>query len=72
MDYADKASIAETNTRNMSLSALKRLAAKHNLGMSASNCRNCGEEIPEARRKAQPDCEYCIACQAQHERQEAT
>lgn len=37
---------------------------------SAEFCqaRGCGEEIPEARRRASPGCKYCLACQAQIEK----
>lgn len=31
-------------------------------GESASHCEECGEAIPEARRKAIA-CRYCLACQ---------
>lgn len=32
-------------------------------GESAEFCHECGEPIPEARRKALPGVQYCIACQ---------
>jgi len=31
-------------------------------GESATHCEECGEPIPESRRKAIP-CQYCLACQ---------
>jgi phage/conjugal plasmid C-4 type zinc finger TraR family protein len=31
-------------------------------GESAIDCEECGEPIPESRRKAIP-CKYCLACQ---------
>lgn len=31
------------------------------------NCIDCGEEIPEARRKASPGCRRCIGCQQEFE-----
>lgn len=36
----------------------------------ATHCRDihCGEEIPEARRKAYPRVRFCAACQAQREK----
>lgn len=34
---------------------------------SALGCRNCGDPIPEARRKAVPGCQLCIACQTYFE-----
>lgn len=32
-------------------------------GESATHCEECGEPIPESRRKAIP-CKYCLACQS--------
>ncbi|WKJ88575.1 TraR/DksA C4-type zinc finger protein [Methylomonas montana] len=37
-------------------------------GESASHCEECGEPIPEARRKAIA-CKYCLPCQTQLEQQ---
>ena len=34
-------------------------------GESRSECEDCGEEIPKARRKAVPGVRRCIACQAE-------
>lgn len=31
------------------------------------HCEDCGEEIPEARRRAQPGCRRCIRCQTELE-----
>ncbi len=36
-------------------------------GESLTHCEDCGEEIPEARRKAVPGCRRCIDCQTLHE-----
>jgi phage/conjugal plasmid C-4 type zinc finger TraR family protein len=38
------------------------------VGESAVICYDCGEDIPEARRKAQKGCKYCIDCQKHHDR----
>lgn len=35
---------------------------------SATECMDCGETIPEARRLAQPGCLRCVVCQAEYER----
>lgn len=35
-------------------------------GESASHCEECGEPIPEARRRAIA-CQYCLACQTKLE-----
>lgn len=34
---------------------------------TGTDCLNCGDEIPEARRLAQPGCRRCIKCQAEFE-----
>lgn len=33
-------------------------------GASATHCRECGEAIPEARRRAVPGVSLCVCCQA--------
>ena len=42
------------------------------LGRVLSHCNECGDPIPEARRqyalKAEMKCEYCVPCQAYHDR----
>lgn len=38
---------------------------------SASHCQECGEPIPEARRKAAQGCQYCIECQERLEHAKA-
>lgn len=40
-----------------------------NLEPQSSNlcCEDCGEPIPEARRRAIPGCRRCVACQTMHE-----
>lgn len=32
-------------------------------------CEGCGEEIPDARRKAVPGCTRCVSCQTEAERE---
>ena len=38
---------------------------------SASHCQECGEPIPEARRRAAQGCQYCIECQERIEHAKA-
>lgn len=45
--------------------ALKSVRARLPSGESLRHCEECGEEIPEARRKAVPGVRLCIACQEQ-------
>ncbi|CDH68947.1 hypothetical protein P38_0622 [Pseudomonas aeruginosa MH38] len=46
------------------------LAARPALAIreSAEDCEDCGEPIPQARRRAAPGCSRCIDCQDRHER----
>lgn len=36
-------------------------------GVSAHECAECGDEIPEARRQAVPGCTLCVACARRQE-----
>jgi len=46
------------------------LRARANLpkGESETNCVECGDEIPEVRRKILPGVRTCVACQSVHDR----
>lgn len=59
-DFADDASAVEELQRNAALSAhrINRDA------VSAVNCEECDEKLPEARRKAYPGCTMCVECLA--------
>lgn len=43
---------------------VSRARARLPVGESLIYCEECGEEIPEARRKAMPGVRTCVACQA--------
>jgi len=62
-DFADDASAVEELQREAALSAhrINRDA------VSATHCVECGEELPEARRKAYPGCTMCVDCQGEME-----
>jgi len=45
--------------------AVKRARARLATGRSRSECAECGEPIPEARRKAVPGVRLCVECQAE-------
>lgn len=47
--------------------------ARSNLADGAGNmdCDECGEEIPEARRKAIPGVRLCVECQSELERKQS-
>ena len=48
-----------------------RARARLPKGQSLKLCRLCGEEIPEARRKALPGVSLCLACQEEEDREAA-
>lgn len=41
-------------------------------GQGSTHCRECDEEIPEARRRAVPGARTCIACQTEIDRRPAS
>lgn len=41
-------------------------------GDSLDFCAECGEEIPEARRKAMPGVRYCLGCQQEMDAKQKT
>jgi phage/conjugal plasmid C-4 type zinc finger TraR family protein len=49
--------------------ALKSVRRRLPSGLSLKNCTECGNEIPEARRKALPGVRLCIGCQDQADKQ---
>ncbi len=52
--------------------AVKRARSQLPHGKSLKHCAECGDEIPEARRKAIPGVRLCVDCQAKaDERQTA-
>lgn len=55
----------EASTRE----ALARMRLRHRAGgESLADCADCGEPIPQARRRAQPGVRLCVACQTQADR----
>ena len=45
--------------------ALARARRRRPSGESLTHCEDCGEPIPEARRRAVPGVRRCVACQAE-------
>jgi phage/conjugal plasmid C-4 type zinc finger TraR family protein len=50
------------------IAEVRRKMAKQALEPSASECEECGEEIPEARQKLVPGVKLCVFCQELSER----
>jgi phage/conjugal plasmid C-4 type zinc finger TraR family protein len=51
--------------------AVQRARSQLPTGESLSHCEECAAKIPEARRAAVPGVRLCIACQSEHDKQQA-
>lgn len=62
-EIIDQASALETMMREQAIQAhrINRDA------VSAVKCEECGDRLPEARRKAYPGCKMCVDCQGEQE-----
>ena len=49
--------------------AVSSARARLPTGPGATHCEECGEEIPEARRRALPGARTCVACQSARDRE---
>ena len=49
------------------MDAVLRARANLPVGESETHCVECGDEIPEARRKILPGFRTCVACQSAHD-----
>ena len=68
MDIADKAAAIEEMNRAQALAARTRIRT----APRSAECEDCGDPIPEARRRAYPSATRCTECQARHERHAKT
>ena len=50
------------------VAAVRRQLEKQAQQESAKECEECGDEIPEARRKAIPGVQLCVFCKEKQER----
>ncbi|EMH9206345.1 TPA: TraR/DksA family transcriptional regulator [Klebsiella michiganensis] len=57
-EIIDQASELEELLRNNAIQAHR---INHN-AVSATECEECGDQLPEARRKAYPGCTMCVSC----------
>ncbi len=64
MDFIDDAN--ECNEQLMSITIAETRRGLEGIG--AEECEDCGEPIPDARRRACPSCTRCVRCQAEFER----
>ncbi|TBU90634.1 DksA/TraR family C4-type zinc finger protein [Stutzerimonas kirkiae] len=51
--------------------AVQRVRSQLPRGESLSHCEECDAPIPEARRQAVPGVRLCVACQGEHDREQA-
>lgn len=51
--------------------AVERARSRLPRGESRADCAECGEPIPEARRKAIPGVRLCVACQTEHDKSDS-
>lgn len=45
--------------------AIKQARSEMPVGEGLTNCEECGDVIPEARRQAIPGVRYCVTCQSE-------
>lgn len=62
-ELIDQASALEEMMRENAIQA-HRL---NHSAVSATHCEECGDNLPEARRKAYPGCTMCVGCQSDME-----
>lgn len=71
-DDIDRAQVREAELLAHALHSQHRRAglAGKTMADSAEFCQSprCGEPIPQARRRALPGCQFCVACQARVEK----
>ena len=65
MDSADFADRHIEAYRELALGAIKESLGSRR--PSARHCQECGEPIPEARRRAVPGVQHCVICADMHE-----
>lgn len=58
---------AQDRQAEFTADALRDHWRNQKIGMGLSHCRECGEQIPEQRRKAVPTATHCIDCQTELE-----
>jgi phage/conjugal plasmid C-4 type zinc finger TraR family protein len=66
MDDCDLANQYATTLHETALA--NQLCKGKLLGESLEYCQDCGETIPEGRRKAVPGCVRCVTCETKFER----
>jgi phage/conjugal plasmid C-4 type zinc finger TraR family protein len=69
MDDVDIANaLRDAQLQRLLAARAKALAYPLPSGEAARECDECGDEIPEERRRAMPGCRFCVPCQTARER----
>ncbi len=68
-DLVDHANGKETQFTEMALANHLLRVSQNAEKESALDCKECGEQIPEARREASKGCQLCIDCQQRLEQE---
>ncbi len=68
MDISDRATDLETLERERLIANARSTSTPTCTTGEIMECEDCGEEIPEARRKAIPGVKLCTFCQSENER----
>lgn len=68
MDEGDVAQDYQTKLNAAGVEDHRARMANQMATPSLMLCKDCEEKIPEERRKKQPGCTRCVACQSLHER----
>lgn len=67
MDVFDRAQQIEALHRNNALAAHAN-RVRPRCPVEVTECEECGDEIPEGRRKAEPGCILCVECKSREEK----
>lgn len=68
MDVLDRAQDIETRERDAVIAKARYVPRRACTTGERIYCADCGEDIPEARRRALPGAELCTFCQSEAER----
>lgn len=66
MDECDRASAIASKFQKDALA--RQIGRGRPLRVSRDICIDCGEDIPDARRKAVQGCQRCVSCESEFER----
>jgi len=58
----DEAERAQERQAEFNADSLRDHWRRQKIGVGLSHCEECGEPIPEERRRAQPTATHCVSC----------